>query len=98
MLHKVRLHFPFSLVSLCVGAAAVLAVAYIGLIAVVMSYATLTVEFSQSVRNNEAAVAVLESEYLASVARITHTDYVAAGYALPATKIFVPVKSVTALR
>ena len=33
----------------CIGAVAVLVVVYIGLIATVMSYAALTIEFSQSV-------------------------------------------------
>ena len=98
MSYNLRQHFSFSPVSLASGAVVVLATAYIGLIAVVMTYAALTVEFSQSVRNDEATVGVLESQYLASVASITNTNYVAAGYALPTTKIFVPVKSVTALR
>ncbi|MFA6415013.1 MAG: hypothetical protein WC217_03555 [Candidatus Paceibacterota bacterium] len=93
-----RLHLPFSVVSLASGAVAVLVVAYIGLIAVVMSYAALTVEFSQSVRNDEAVVASLESAYLAGVARITSTDYAAAGYAKPLAEVFVRAESVTALR
>ncbi len=97
-MHNIRLPVSFSPVSLIGGAVAVLGVAYIGLIAVVMSYAALTVEFSQSVRNDEATLGVLESSYLASVASITSTDYIAAGYALPSLKIFVPVKSATALR
>lgn len=93
-------HLPlqFSFVSLASGAVAVLFVAYIGLIAVVMGYAALTVEFSQSVKNDEAAVATLESQYLASVASITSTNYLTLGYALPATKIFVRATGVTALR
>lgn len=90
--------FPYSAVSLSTGAVAVLAIAYIGLIAVVMTYAALTVEFSQSVRNAETAVAKLEKQYLATMARITKMDYAAAGYAAPDAKIFVPAKSVTALR
>ncbi len=90
--------FPYSLTSLSIGLVAVLAVAYIGLIAVVMSYAALTIEFSQSVRNDETAVAALESHYLASMTQITKTDYVTAGYTTPNTKVFVPAKSVTALR
>lgn len=93
-----RSPLPFSFLSLVSSAVGVLFVAYIGLIAVVMSYAALTVEFSQSVKNDEAAVAVLEARYLASVAHITSTDYRAEGYAVPIAKLFVPVKSVTALR
>ena len=97
-MHNSVLRIPFSTISLGVGAVAVLLVIYIALIAIVMSYATLTIEFSQSVRNNESVVASLESQYLASVVRTTTMDYVAAGYFLPVAKIFVPAKSVTALR
>ncbi|MBU6388495.1 hypothetical protein KGQ72_01290 [Patescibacteria group bacterium] len=76
----------------------ILVVAYIGLIAVVMSYAALTVEFSQSVRNDESAVAALESAYLAGVDRVTNTDYAAAGYTKPLAQVFVRAESATALR
>lgn len=92
------LSFRSPLLSLTSGAVGVLLVAYIGLIAVVMSYAALTVEFSQSVKRDEAAVAILESRYLASVASITNTNYLAEGYAAPTAQIFVPARSVTALR
>lgn len=94
-----NLHHPsFSPVSLAVSAVGVLAVSYVGLIALVMSYAALTVEFTQSVRNDESAVAMLESAYLAQVAQITATDYAAVGYAKPAAIAYVPAESVTALR
>ncbi|MBI2409756.1 hypothetical protein HYV30_01800 [Candidatus Kaiserbacteria bacterium] len=88
----------FSPVKLCGGLVAVLALTYIALIAIVMSYAVLTMEFSQSVKNDEAVVAELESRYLAAIAAITNTDYVAAGYATPQKQSFVPAKNVTALR
>ena len=91
-------NFRYSPVSIGYGAVATLTIVYIGLIAVVMSYATLTVEFSQSVRNDEAAVAQLEARYLAAVSEITKTDYTAAGYAKPVTQTFIPTKSATALR
>jgi cell division protein FtsX len=90
--------FPFSLPAMCFGLVAVLALAYIGLIAVAMSYAALTVNFSQSVKNDETTVGLLESQYLAAVARITDTDYAAAGYTMPIAEIFVPTENATALR
>ncbi|MHB8660936.1 MAG: hypothetical protein ACYC75_03330 [Minisyncoccota bacterium] len=93
-----RTHFSFSPLSLCYAAVGVLLVTYIGLIAAVMSYAALTVEFSQSVKNDEGTVATLESQYLASVERITNTDYQTEGYTAPIAEIFVPAKSATALR
>jgi hypothetical protein len=88
-MRNLRFHFPFSALSLCLSAVAVLLVVYIGLIAVVMSYAASTVAFSQSVKNGSAVVAALESEYLTSIAHIAEMDYVTAGYAKPSTKIFV---------
>lgn len=83
---------------MCSGIVGILLLLYFGLIAVVMSYATLTIEFSQSVRNDESAVATLESRYLSNVERTITTDYTALGYTLPIAKIFVPTKSGTALR
>lgn len=79
----------FSLVHLLAGANALLALGYIALIAVVMSYAAMHVEFAQEVRSDEAAVATLESSYLASLDSLTSTDYGQLGYVKPATKIFV---------
>jgi hypothetical protein len=95
---NIRSFFSFSILSVCYGAVGVLLVAYIGLIAVVMSYAALTVEFSQSVKNDEAAVAVLEGRYLSLVAHLTGTDYASEGYAKPTEKVFVRAESMTALR
>ena len=97
-MHNLRPHLPFSVLSLSYGAVGVLLVSYIGLIAVVMTYAALTVEFSQSVKNDESTVAVLEAQYLASVAQVTDTNYLAEGYAKPSVQTFVRAQSVTALR
>lgn len=85
-------------VALALTLVAVLAVVYIALIAVVMSYGALTVSFSQSVRDDEASVATLESRYLAQVATITATDYASLGYERPAKEVFVPKAAVAALR
>jgi hypothetical protein len=89
---------PFSPLKLAAGIVGVLLLTYIGLIAIVVSYAALTVEFTQSVKQDEAHVATLEAEYLAGVARITEIDYTAAGYTKPVAQIFVAAKGVTALR
>ncbi|MSU74272.1 hypothetical protein EXS57_00660 [Candidatus Kaiserbacteria bacterium] len=97
-MHNTRSLLPFSPLTLCYGVVGVLVVTYIGLIAVVMSSAVLTVEFSQSVKSNIAAVAVLEGQYLANVARITNTNYMSEGYVKPIKKEFVRAESVTALR
>lgn len=93
-----RLPFSWSLLSVCSVSVGVLAVLYIGLIAVVMSYAAVTVEFSQSVKADGAAVAILEAQYLSSVSKINTIDYRSLGYVAPVSQVFVPAKSVTALR
>ena len=90
--------FRYSPVPISLGIVVILALTYIGLIATVMSYAALTVEFSQSVRNDEAAVAKLESRYLAVVSQITSINPEVAGYEKPTTLIYVPTKRATALR
>jgi len=93
-----RLPFSFSPVSLAASVAGTLLVGYIALIAVVMSYAALTVEFSQQERNDEATVASLESQYLSSVATLSTADYTTLGYAKPSTQMFVVATPATALR
>ncbi len=98
MHNKTRFVFPFSILSVCYGAVGVLFVTYIGLIAIVMSYAALTVEFSQSVKNDEATVAVLEGEYFAGISEITGASYINDGYAKPVEKTFVRAENVTVLR
>ncbi len=97
-MHNLRPLLPFSTVTLCYGIVGVLVVSYIGLIAIVMSSAVLTVEFSQSVKNDIAAVAMLEEQYFANVVHITGTNYVVEGYEKPLKKAFVRAESVTALR
>ncbi len=97
-MHNFTSRIPFSPTALSGGAVAILALTYVMLIAVVMSYAALAIEFSQSIRTNESAVATLESAYLSRIAEITVIDYVAEGYVKPIAKVYVPAESVTALR
>ena len=97
-MRNIFMHFHVSLPSIFCGIAAMLAVVYVGLISVVMSYASLTVDFAQSIKDDEAVVATLESTYLTAIAHIHTSDYQALGYTVPGTKIFVPSESVTALR
>lgn len=92
------LALPFSPVACALALVVTLAVAYVALIATVMSYATMTVGFSSSLRDDEAAIASLESQYLDRIAAVTATDYAAAGYGAPAEELYVPKASETALR
>ncbi len=68
----------------------VLVVLYLGLIATAMAYAALEVEFSDSIKNDEASVAVLESNYLNKIATITTTDTASLGYTTPVAVVYVP--------
>ncbi len=88
--------YRFSPVKGLLGLVIVFALTYIALIAIVMSYAAVTVEFTQSVRTDEAAVSQLESSYLNQVAQVTRADYVAKGYGKPVAQIFVAGASATA--
>lgn len=92
------LPLPYSPVSILATIVGMLVVVYLGLIAVVMSYAAHTIEFAQSSRANEAVVAQLEARYLARVAEITNTDYASHGYVKPIAQTFVSSRSGTALR
>jgi hypothetical protein len=89
---------PFSPVACALTLAVTLAVAYVALIATVMSYATMTVGFSQSLRDDEAQIASLESRYLADVSSVTATNYAAEGYTKPVAELYVPKAPETALR
>ena len=89
---------PFSPFRALVGSVLFLVVAYMVLLALVMSSATLTILFTQSIRTNEASVASLEAAYLQSIAAVTQTDFVEAGYAKPITEVFVTRTSGTARR
>ncbi len=88
----------FSAVPVLAGFVATFGVAYVALMAVVMTYAALTVEFSQSVRSSEAQVATLESQYLSAIANVNSTNYAAEGYAKPIAEVYVPGSRATALR
>lgn len=92
------MRMPFSPVKAAGILVGALAICYIGLIAVVMSYAASTVAFSQDVRNDEAQVATLEAQYLAQVESITSTDYTALGYTKPTAIAYVQGGQATAMR
>lgn len=79
------------------GVTTFLALTYVGLIAIVMSYAAMHVEFAEHVRSDEAEVAALERTYFASVGAMTTTNYAALGYGAPVRKTYVPESPGTAL-
>lgn len=97
-MRKVIQKVAFSSVAMSGGVVLLLALVYIALIAVVMSYAAVTIEFTQSVRNDSSIVADLESQYLSMVSETTAIDFLAEGYVKPKAQIYVETKSATALR
>lgn len=84
-------------VPLLLGVNALLVLAYLSLVAVVMSYAALHVAFAEDVRSDEAAVAKLESVYFDSLKLLSKTEYTNQGYEKPLAKTFVKGTSPTAL-
>lgn len=74
-----------------------LVVLYLALIATAMAYAALQVEFSYSIKTDEAQVATLETRYLAAVSSLTTTDVALEGYTAPVATVFVPGAPQTAL-
>ncbi len=91
-------NLPTSSVAWGAGIVATLFVVYVGLITTVMSYASLTVDYAQSIKSHESELATLEAAYLAHVNDLTHTNISALGYRAPTAKNYVPARSATALR
>jgi uncharacterized membrane protein len=79
----------FSPVQWLSGVVVLLIVAYIGLIAFVMSYAAIETELAQSVRDSSAQVSVLEIAYLGKTASLAALDPAQLGYNAPVAKSFV---------
>lgn len=80
------------------GLIGTLLVVYIGLIALVMSYASVTISYAESIKDDESQVAVLETQYLESLATLTSIDYSEHGYVVPQVTAYVRETGVTALR
>lgn len=90
--------FALSPVKALAALAVFLTLTYVALIAVVMNYAALTVEFAESARDKEASLAALENTYFSRLELVTNTNYVAAGYDKPVSQTFVSGAPLTALR
>jgi hypothetical protein len=86
----------FPAVTLLVGLNALFVLLYVGIMAIVMSYATMQIEFAQSVRTDEASVAMLESSYLTAVDQVTQVNYLGQGYGKPTAELFVTSAAQTA--
>ena len=97
-MRSLHFNFPFRALPFCYAIIGTLLLCYLATVAMVMSYAALTIEFTQSVRNDTSVVAQLEKQYLAGVADITSVDYSFEGYEKPQIKHFVRAKSGTALK
>ncbi len=99
LMHKIRtISLHWSATTFLVWVASILLLVYIALISIVMTYATLTVEFAESVRDDQSAVASLEASYLEEVRALSSVDYRSLGFVEPKAKVFVKSAPVTALR
>ncbi len=54
--------------------AGIFLISYVAMMAFVMTYGAMQMQFAQSVRDTGAHVGVLESQYLALVTKINHTN------------------------
>ncbi len=70
-------------------------VAYIGLLAVVMTYGVIEMQSAQAVRDTRAAVGTLETKYLAEITTINNLNPETLGYVKPAAVAYA-VGSVSA--
>lgn len=69
--------------------AGVLLVSYLALIATIMVYGTLQMQFAERVRDTSAQVGVLESQYLALITQINKTDPSSLGFTKPVSIAYV---------
>lgn len=69
--------------------AGVLLVSYIALIATIMVYGTLQMQFAQRVRDTSAHVGVLESQYLSLITQINKTNPSTLGFTKPVSIAYV---------
>lgn len=69
--------------------AGVLLVSYLAMLAFIMVYGTLQMQFAQRVRDTSAQVGVLESQYLSLVTQINKTDPSTLGFTKPVAIAYV---------
>lgn len=68
---------------------AVLAAAYVALVAATIFFATIRTDLMVSIRSMESTVASLETEYYDAIARLSATDVAAAGFVNPVTVDYI---------
>lgn len=69
--------------------AGTLLVSYLALIAFIMAYGTLQMQFAERVRDTSAQVGTLESQYLALVTQINETNPATLGFTKPTSIAYV---------
>ncbi len=69
--------------------AGILLVSYLALLAFIMVYGTLQMQFAQRVRDTSAQVGVLESQYLSLITQINKSDPSTLGFTKPVAIAYV---------
>ncbi len=80
---------PSKTITLLSYGCAVLAVAYVALVATTIFFATIRTDLMVSIRSMESTVASLETEYYDAIARLSATDVGAAGFVSPTAVEYV---------
>ncbi|HQU07950.1 MAG: hypothetical protein B7X04_00805 [Parcubacteria group bacterium 21-54-25] len=69
--------------------ASMMVIAYIGLLAIAMTYGALQMQAAQSVRDTNAVVGTLETSYLAAITAINQTNPTTLGFTKPVAIAYV---------
>lgn len=80
---------PNRLISILGGSCALLAVVYLGLVAVTVSFATWQTDLAHEIRTTEVEIAELETSYFSSISAINRMNPGDAGLVSPASVAYV---------
>ncbi len=87
--HSLSKTLPVPFIPTLAAVAAALVIAYIGLLAIVMTYGALQMQSAQALRDTSATVGVLETKYLADITEINNTNPEVSGFTKPLTIAYV---------
>lgn len=80
---------PVPITATLAAAAGLLAIVYVGMLAVAMTYGVLQIQAAQTVRDTSAAVGNLETTYLSVITTINNVNPVSLGFSKPSTVAYV---------
>lgn len=80
---------PLPVVSILSVVASILFVTYIALLAIVMTYGVIQTQSAQALSDTRATIGTLETNYLATIKKISATNPDALGFTKPSTVAYV---------